>query len=124
MMQPQGIHLLLPTSDALAQFVRDLTACPQTAYDYSLNELIAEAVIASEPLDPLELIAATDIMFDKLSRNHGNDTASVVSKAFFNFASRVKELYLQLGLYEGPRAPYYFAGIVAGTNNIVVGRYT
>lgn len=116
--------LILPTDSIIQIFVRQIATCPQSNYSYNFEELISEAVTAVEYANPEHLVAAADNMFDKLSRNHGNLVAGIISNAFFDFGLGLKQIYIHFRLYEGNgHAPYYFRQMQPSTNNIMVARY-
>lgn len=116
--------LILPTDSIIQIFVRQIATCPQSNYSYNFEELISEAVTAVEYTNPEHLVAAADNLFDKLSRNHDNVVAEIMSKAFFDFGLGLKQIYFHYKLYESNgHAPYYFRQMQPSTNNIMVARY-
>lgn len=116
--------LILPTDSIIQIFVRQIATCPQSNYSYNFEELISEAVTAVEYTNPEHLVIAADNLFDKLSRNHDNIVAEIMSKAFFDFGLGLKQIYIHYKLYESNgHAPYYFRQMQPSTNNIMVARY-
>lgn len=102
-------HLIIPTEEAIAEFMNDLTAVPFQDM-VNRDRLLYDLTVVLQFSDPQEVPKAAKRLREELvsnfayadpdERSAGEHSANIISNAFFILGGKMYEIYKRLKLWD------------------------
>lgn len=116
--------IIVPAEQILYRF--RIAMAVVTNADYDVTELVSEACAVLEHGNRADLAERTKVVYDRTLHNSTHRDAELISKAWFEMAMGISEVYdrlrKHLGLGNHARLPYYLAAILP-SDDLKLGRY-
>lgn len=114
-MQQMSLHteLILPTTDAIAEFVLDTES--MSVIDYDLDEVLSNIFVALAAVQEIEYrMTGFFQMYQRWGEGkntYGIPDGEILSKAFLKLLRNILDIYKRIGMWDGSGfCPYYYKG--------------